>query len=145
MTIREVLESDWDVNKIDVTVREKETTKYIMRYCIGKDVSMGKSERFLYEAEIGEVYGDTYGEPKPKTLYINRTIQFYQLEDKPLGKGMCRGVLIKEIPKELLDLVISHMLPYDCGWSHNLHGYRFCCYVDAWSGIEGETKQVELF
>lgn len=140
MTIREVLKSDWDVDKIDVTVREKETTKYIMRYCIGKDVGTGKSERFLYEAEIGDVYG----EPKSKTLYINRIIQFYQLEDKPQGKGMCRGVLIKEIPKELLDLAISHMLPYDCGWSHELHGYRFTCNVDNWIGISGETKQEVL-
>ena len=141
MTIREVLEADWNVDKIDVTVRENESTKYIMRYCIGRDVGPGLSERFICEAEIGDVYGDT----RSKTLYINRVIQFYQMEDKPQGKGMCRGVLIKEIPKEMLDLTISSMYPYDCGWSHELHGYRFCCYVDTWSGIQGETKQVELF
>lgn len=141
MTIREVLESDWDVDKIDVTVRERETTKYIMGYRIGKDVKPGRSEKFLYEAEIGDVHG----EPKMKTLFINQIIQFYQLEKKPRGKEMCRGVLLKEIPKELLDLVIDHMSPHDCGWSHELHGYSFNCYVDTWDGIHGEAKQIDLF
>lgn len=141
MTIREVLEADWDVDKIDVTVREKETTKYIMRYCVGKDVCPGWSERFLYETDIGDVHGNS----DMKSLYINRTIQFYQREDKPQGKGMCRGILIKEIPKELLDLTVDNMSPYDCGRSHELHGYKFNCYVDSWSGISGEIKQVELF
>ena len=141
MTIREVLEADWNVDKIDVTVREIETTKYVMGYRIGRDVKPGRSERFLYEAEVGDVYG----EQGMKTLFINRIIQFYQLKDKPQGKGMCRGVLIKEIPKELLDLTVDSMSPYDCGWSNDLHGYRFCCNVDQWSGIQGETKQVELF
>lgn len=140
MTIREVLEADWNVDKIDVTVREKETTKYIMQYRIGKDVSPGLSERFLYEAEIGDVYGG----PELKTLFINRTIQFYQLEYKPQGKGMCRGVLLKEIPEELLDLSINHMYPCGCGWSDGLHGYSFVCAVDDWCGIAGETKQVDL-
>lgn len=142
MTIRDVLIADWDVDKIDVTVRDRETTKYIMRYCIGKDVRPGRSERFLYEAEIGDVHG----EPKLKTLYIDRIIQFYQMEHKPQGKEMCRGVLLKEIPKEVLNLTIGHMHPHNCGRSNDLHGYVFDCYVDdAWSGIPGETKQVELF
>lgn len=141
MKIQDVLVADWNVDRIDVTVRKRETTEYIMRYCIGKDVVPGLSERFLYETEIGDVHG----EPKLKTLYINRTIQFYQLEEKPQGKGMCRGVLLKEIPQELLDLTIDIMRPYDCGRSNDLHGYRFWCGVDNWSGIQGETKQVELF
>lgn len=141
MTIREVLEADWNVNKIDITVRERNTTKYIMRYCIGRDVEPGRCERFLYEAEVGDMHGTT----ELKTLYINRTIQFYQLEDKPQGKGMCRGVLLKEIPKEILELTIDHMGPRDCGRSDDMHGYMFVCYVDAWGGIAGETKQVELF
>ena len=141
MTIREVLSTDWNVDKIDVTVREKETTKYIMGYRIGRDVKPGKSERFLYEAEVGDVHGES----KMKTLFINRIIQFYQLEKKPKGKEMCRGVLTKAIPDEILDLTINIMSPYDCGWSNDLHGYRFCCNVDQWSGIPGETKQVEMF
>ena len=141
MTIREVLEADCNADKIDVTVREKETTKYIMRYCIGRDVTPGKSQRFAYEAEAGDVYENC----RMKTLFINKIIQFHQLEKKPQGKEMCRGVIMKEIPKELLDLEIEYMRPYDCGWSHELHGYNFNCYVDSWSGISGETKQAELF
>lgn len=135
MTIREVVESDWNVDKIDVTVEE--VGKRIMRYKIGRDVKPGLSERYLTEVEVGDIYG----EPRSKTLYINRIIQFYQLEDKPQGKGMCRGVLIKEIPEEILELTIDRLSPYDCGWSHGLHGYRFFCNVDNWGGISGETKQ----
>ena len=37
MTIREVLNADWTVDRVDITVRDRETTKYIMRYCIGRD------------------------------------------------------------------------------------------------------------
>lgn len=137
MTIREVLEADWNVDRIDVTVRERETAKYIMRYCIGKDVSPGRSQRFLYKTEIGDVCGNS----DTKALYINRIIQFNQLENKPQGKTMCHGVLLEEIPKELLDLTIVTISPYQCGYSNDFHAYDFNCYADTWSGIAGEYEQ----
>lgn len=140
MKIRDVLIADWNVDRIDVTVRERETTKYIMRYCIGRDVKPGLSERLCYEVEAGDLYGNS----SIKTLYINRIIQFFQQDNKPQGKGMCRGILEKEIPKEIMELEIEYMVPYHCGGSDELHGYCFDCYVDAWSGIPGETKQMEL-
>lgn len=139
MTIREVLKADWDVDRIDITVRDAKTTKYIMRYCIGRDVEAGRSERFLYESECGDVYGSS----GMRTLYIKRIIQQCQLPDLLKSQPVLRGVLDKEIPKELLELTITSMKPYHCGWSNGLHGYRFDCYVDSWNGILGENIRIE--
>ena len=141
MKIREVLEADWTVDRIEVTVRNKETTRYIMQYCIGKDMKPGSSEKFDYEAECGDVYQSC----GMRNMYIKRIIQFRQLEEKPQGKDLCVGVLLNEIPKEILELEVGHMTPYRCGTSDGLHGYYFDCYVDRWDGIQGENKQMELF
>lgn len=140
MTIREVLNADWTVDRIEITVRDRKTTKYIMRYCIGRDVEPGRSERFAYETEMGDIYEIS----KMKMLFMKRIIQFRQLKEKPMGKESCVGVLVEEIPRELLDLEIDHMHPYHCGGSDGMHGYCFDCYVDAWGGIRGENKQIEF-
>lgn len=140
MTVREVLDADWTVDEIDVTVRNRESSRYIMRYCIGRDVKAGRSQRFDYESELGDVYNDS----GMRTLFIKRIIQFRQQEKKPQGKEMCVGVLFNKIPKEILELKVSHMYPYKCGRSDGNHGYYFVCYVDEWSGIPGENKQIEL-
>lgn len=75
---------------------------------------------------------------------MRRIIQFRHLSKKPQGKEMCVGVLLEEIPKELLELPVESMHPYNCGRSDDMHGYRFDCYVEAWNGIPGEYKQMEL-
>ena len=140
MTIKDVLLADWTVSEIEVTVREKESTRYIMRYCIGEDVKAGKSQRFAYETDLGDVYKESYG----KTLFMKRIIQYRHLPKKQKGKEMRVGVLLEEIPEELLELPVEIMSPYHCGRSDDMHGYRFDCYVEAWNGIPGEYKQIEL-
>lgn len=140
MKIREVLDADWTVDKLVITVRDKRTSRFIMRYCIGRDVKPGKSERFLYETELGDVHGDG----GMNTLYMRRIIQYLQQEKKPQGKELCVGVLLGSIPKEILELPVEYMRPYGCGHSDEMHGYRIDSYVDAWSGIPGETKQMKL-
>lgn len=140
MTIRDVLIADWSVDKIDVTVRERESTRYIMEYCIGRDVKAGRSQRFLQETKLGDLYQNS----GMKSLFINRIIQHRQLEKKAQGKELCVGVLLKEIPVELLDLTVDFIQPYGCGNSDEMHGYRFDCYVDAWNGITGEYEQLKF-
>lgn len=140
MTIQEVLCTDWDVNEIDVTVRDRESSMYIMRYRIGKNASAGIAATFDYRSECGVVYRDLGF----KTLYMNRAIQFGELEKKPKGKEMCRGVQMEEIPREILELTVERMRPCNCGSLNGFHGYVFDCYVDMWSGIRGENKQMEL-
>ena len=140
MTIKDVLDADWNVDKVDITVRDRETTKFIMRYCIGRDVKPGRSQRFAYEAESGDVY-DSSG---MKTLFMKRIIQFRQLPKKPQGKEMLVGVVDNAIPVQLLGLEVYSMNSYDCGHSDDMHGYYFECYVDAWGGIPGEDKQITL-
>ena len=68
MTIYEVLTADWNVDRISVLVGERETAKYIIGYCIGRDVKLGLSEHFLQETAVGDLYGDG----GIKTLYIRR-------------------------------------------------------------------------
>lgn len=140
MTVREVLETDWTVDRIEVTVREKNTTKYIMQYRIGRNVDAGKSERFAYESDAGDVYENA----GMKVLVMKKIIQYRQKSKKPQGKEMCVGVILQEIPKEILELSVYYMSPYHCGYSNEMHGYRFECYVNSWAGIPGENKQIEF-
>lgn len=140
MVINEILEADCDVDRLYITVREKETSKYIMRYCIGKGMKPGKGERFAYESECGNVYEDA----GKNALYMDRIIQHYQLENLPGSQVGVRGVITKKIPKELLSLPVTYISPCGCGYSHGLHGYSIECYVDNWGGIAGENKQIEI-
>lgn len=138
MRIRDVLEADWHIDKISVTVRNN-NTEYVMKYCIGRDVKPTKYERFSEETALGDLYVDN----GRYVLYIPKIIQFRQLENKPNGKEFCCGVLTSEIPKKILDLDVSHMRPYDCGHSSGMHGYRFTCYVDSW--LETFAPNVDSF
>ena len=140
MTINDIIQADWNIDQLDITVRDASTTKYIMRYCIGRDVKPGRSERFRYEAECGDVYGTS----SMSTLFINRIIQHCQLPNLPQNRVGLRGVLDKEIPKELLELPIWYMVPINCGHAHELHGYRLECNVNSWNGIPGEARQISL-
>ncbi len=137
MTIQEVLEADWNVDKLDISVCHEKTGWRIMRYCIGRDVWPSKQDRFIRETEAGSLYG----EGGLNVLYCNRVIQFLQCTDKPKGLQLCaREVLLKQIPKELLELAVYSMSPWSCGGADFLHGYRFTCYVDSWNGISGEKE-----
>ena len=140
MIIREILEADWNIDTLNITVRDKKTTKYIMRYCIGKDVKAGKSEKFMYESKCGNVYGNA----GMNTLYMDKIIQHFQLKNLPLSKIGLKGVLTEKVPKELLELSVIQMSPYCRGNADGLHGYYFECYVDNWGGIAGENKQIEM-
>ena len=127
MTIYDILEADGNVDHLDITVRDAATTKYIMRYCIRRDVNPGRSERFRCEAECGDVYGTS----SMSTLFIKRIIQHCQPHNLPQNQIGLRGVLEKEIPEELLELSVSYMIPINCGYAHELHGYRFDCHVNS--------------
>lgn len=139
MTIREVLEADWTVSWFEVEIRKEGVNGY-SEYIIGKDVKPSKYMRFVCETAAGDIYKDHAG----KIVIIDKIIQHRQLSKKPQGKEMCVDVLTEEVPKELLDLTISHMSPSGCGRSDDMHGYRFCCYVKFWSGISGENEQMSL-
>ena len=139
MTIREVLNTDWTVSWFEVEIRKEDVSGYC-KYIIGKDVKPSKYMRFVRETAVGDIYKDHAG----KIVLIDRIIQFRQLPEKPKGKEMCVGVLDDVIPKEILDLSVSHMSPSGCGRSDEMHGYRFCCYVDSWFGIPGENEQLTL-
>lgn len=139
MTIKEVLEADWNVNEIEVTIREESSTKFIRGYHIGENVKPPKHRQFLRETKAGDKY-TTCG---MEHIYINKIIQFRDLPEKPQGKEMCVGVVTKNIPKEILDLEIDNMTPLGMGKSSGMHKYHFDCYVPIWFGIPGEGEEVE--
>lgn len=139
MTIREVLEADWNVKHFEVTVRD-ENCRYISAYLAGKDISPTKYAKWICETAAGDIYQDN----GRKIVVIDKNIQFRNQEKKPQGKEMCVGVLTEVIPKEILDLTVYHMHPTSCGWSNGQHGYEFDCIVSSWSGIPGEYEQMEL-
>lgn len=140
MTIREVLNADWTVSWFEVDVREIESTKMIRTYLIGKGVKPARHARFIEVTAAGDIYKDG----QHKVVVTDKVIQFRQLPKRPQGKEMCVGVLIEDIPRELLDLDINYMHPSGCGCSDDMHGYRFTCYTDYWNGITGENEQMEL-
>lgn len=138
MTIQEVLEADWTVDRMDVTVRNQ-YGKFITAYIIGRDVKPSKYHRYQYEANAGSIY-ESQG---CKYVFINRIIQHHQLDGKFREKVKSFGVLLEEIPEELLNLEIDSMSPYHTGRSNGLHGYYFSCRTNEWNGITGETEKVE--
>lgn len=142
MTIREVLDVDWTVAWIRVTIRDLQE-RFVAKYIIGKDVKPYVYCRYQCEAEGGSVYDDG----GRKYVFINRIIQHSQL-DKCTTREKARsvGVLLTEIPAALLDLEIKHMRPEGAGRSDDLHGYSFTCNVLAWNPLldEREERQGEL-
>ena len=138
MIIREVLEADWNVDRIDVTVRNQ-CGEFITAYIIGMDVKPSRYHRYQYEVKAGSIY-ENQG---CKYVFINRIIQHHQLGGNFREKVKSFGVLLEEIPKELLNLEIDSMRPYHMGCSDDLHGYRFVCRTNEWSGIPGEAEKQE--
>lgn len=142
MTIREVLDVDWTVAWIRVTIRDLQE-RFVAEYVIGKDVKPHVYCRYQCEAEGGSVYDDG----GRKYVFINRIMQHSQL-DKCTTREKARsvGVLLTEIPAALLDLEIKHMRPEGTGRSDDLHGYSFTCRVFAWDSLsdEREKEQGEL-
>lgn len=50
MTVREVLDADWTVDHIEITVRDMETSKWLERYLIGENL-MRSNGRDLSERQ----------------------------------------------------------------------------------------------
>ena len=141
MKLIEVLKADWSVDNINVTVRDKETSKYIMQYRIGADARPDMYERFVSENSQCVVYEGQIG---MQAVVMRRIIQNYQLDDLPPNRQGLHGVVEKAIPKAIRELEVSHMMPYSYGRGDSLHGYMFDCYVAKWSGIEEEHEQVGM-
>lgn len=141
MTVKEVLEADWTVEEIKITVREASTTKFIIEYHIGENLNPYecKHNKYIKETKAGALYTDR----GRKHLYIEQNIQYKHLPKKPQGKEACVGVITNNIPKELLELEIEYMCPYGGGKASEMHGYEFNCYVPAWFGIPGEDGDGE--
>ena len=137
MTIREVLDADWTVAWIRVTIRDLQE-RFVAEYIIGKDVKPYAYCHYQREAEGGSVYDDG----GRKYVFINRTIQHSQLyECTTRERTRSVGVLLTEIPAALLDLEIKHMRPEGTGRSDDLHGYSFTCRAFAWDSLSGEREQ----
>ena len=130
MTVKEVLDADLNVDNIRVTVRGNHS-QFITEYIIGRDVRPSKYHRFQHDTAAGSVYrldGLKY-------IYIDKEIQFHEA-DVPYKGAKGFGVMIEEIPKDLLELEVS----LNRG---SYHGYKFECYSDLWMGISGEDEIIE--
>lgn len=135
MTIQEVLEADWNVDRIEVTVRTQDGG-FVTAYIIGPDVKPLKYHRYQCETKAGDIYK----RDGLKYVYIDRVIQFKQSDKNFRSPVRPAGVMLDTIPTELLGLNVSNMCPYCCGRSDNMHGYRFTCLHDLWLGITGEEE-----
>lgn len=136
MTVEDVLAADLNVDNIRVTVRAN-NSQFIASYIIGKDVRASKYHRFQHETKAGSVYrldGLKY-------IYIDKEIQFHEA-DVPYKGSKGYGVMLEEIPKELLELEVSYLRPIKSINRDQYHGYIFGCRSDLWIGIPGEDEKV---
>lgn len=138
MTVKEVLIADWTVDEIEITVRDTATTQFLTEYHIGENLKVPYRLEYIRETKAGTLYNRA----GMKHLYMNRIIQHRHLplSEKRNGYEACVGVLTENIPRELLELEIEHMIPYGLGKSDDMHGYRFDCYVGMWFGVPGENE-----
>ena len=137
MTVREVLDADWTVDHIEITVRDEETSRWLERYLIGENLMRSKWQRLVRKTKAGDLYIDN----GMRYLYIDNIIQHKHLPKQPRGTEGNVGVVLKNIPAQLLDLKIEHMSPDSLGSSDDMHGYGFDCYVPMWFGIPGEHEE----
>lgn len=139
MTVKEVLKADWTVESIVITVRDANTTRFLEEYHIGENLQYSNNFKYVQETKAGTLYSDV----GMKHLYMERIIQYRHLSKKSKGEELCVGVVMENIPQELLDLEIGHMRPYGCGRSDDMHGYLFNCYSMMWFGVPGENEKIE--
>lgn len=120
-TLKEILELTWTVTELDVTVREP-NGHFIKQYIIGE----GCNEE---SATIHEKHRINKGELE----MIDRKINYFGDEGR---KGDGWGSKFSEIPKQLLDLKVTH--------------FRQSSLYGSWSGtvldadLESEGEQMEL-
>ena len=136
MTVKEVLDADLNVDNIRVTVRGNHS-QFIAEYIIGRDVRPSKYHRFQYDTAAGSVYrldGLKY-------IFIDKEIQFHEA-DVPYKGAKGFGVMLEEIPKDLLELEVSFLTPIKGNTHGEYHGYKFDCRSDLWIGISGEDDKV---
>lgn len=140
MKIKEVLNADWTVEWIQVTVRSEKGEFKPCTYMIGEKVKPSKYAKFVCETTLGDIYREGI----MKIVVSERIIQHRHLTEKKKGSEMCVGVVEKNIPKEILEMEIDHMTPSALGHSSGMHGYYFDCYPDQWCGLPGEFEQIEM-
>lgn len=120
-TLKEILELTWTVTELDVTVREP-NGHFIKQYIIGE----GCNEE---SATIHEKHRMNKGELE----MIDRKINYFGDKGR---KGDGWGSKFSEIPKQLLDLKVTH--------------FRQSSRYGSWNGseltasLESEGKQMEL-
>lgn len=120
-TLKEILELTWTVTELDVTVREP-NGHFIKQYIIGE----GCNEE---SATIHEKHRINKGELE----MIDRKINYFGDEGR---KGDGWGSKFSEIPKQLLDLKVTH--------------FRQSSRYGSWNGseltvsLESEGEQMEL-
>jgi hypothetical protein len=128
MTIRELLETDREVNEINVIVWDEKDNNNI-KYVIGENAEPDCFERFTHTTKAGEMYQ----KPHMKVLIIKKNIQLYNLREKGNGSYPDYGILFEE----------STMGPYGCPYDNKTHGYLISCDVPMWQGIQGENEVIE--
>lgn len=140
MTIHEVLTADWDVDAIKVAVYVNSHLE--TEYHIGERVKPGKYDKYICTTTAGDVYV----RDRTKQVYVSRPIQNRNWSEAKDPTAV--GVVLKQIPKELLELEVQLMNPEE--WRMDLHasgmhGYEFSCCpeVMVWPGIKGEDEVIE--
>lgn len=138
MTIRELLIADWDVDRLEITVRDR-NTKFITAYYLGSNVKPSRFHRYCCSTEAGDIYS----RDGLKYIYIDKPIQFHSDPNVTYRGTKPYGVMLKRIPKKLLEMEVDRVSPYHTGGSDDLHGYRIDCICDLWPGIAGEDIKID--
>lgn len=99
MTLREVLEADWTVDRLYITVRTSDL-HFVTEYIIGPDLKMPKGYRWKCETKAGNVYEEG---KNLKMIYINKIIQFKDDEFEDYWFSV-KGETQAELSKEYMEM-----------------------------------------
>lgn len=145
MTIKDVLEADGSVDGIEVWIYISSRLQRV--YIIGEGSRAPLHASFDRETEAGDIYREGGPDTASRYVIMKRVIQYQHSKFTKKYDGQCVGVLFDQIPKELLDLTVDHMMPMTsrrAGYP-DMHRYCFHCGSNlfAWGGIKGEDVDVQ--
>ena len=106
MKIRELLEADWNIVALDITIRRD--SKFVKEYLIGAKVHSG-----IHWREVGKNDKWIQYEERGGLFQFRRALSIRDINYQDTEGGSVCGCILKAIPKKLLDLEIERLTPTD--------------------------------
>lgn len=154
MTVKELCELDNRIIALQIEIRNPTRLQRIIE--IGHTISAPRYDKLISEEGDIEQWEDCTPQPTPRTIIRRKIQRWFTPEFTKNGqfRGRFTGTDLKQIPKELQSLTITHLHPcsgtfYDEpveGTHIGFHGFVLWCLPDGFTDLEKieEREQEEL-